>query len=214
MEQEYTHWRDVPMTLWRWKNFSPAELACRGTGRLLIDEDALDRLQKLREHVGSPLIITSAYRSPQHNARVGGKKGSLHLQGKAYDIAVANHDPAHLIRAAKQCGFQGIGTYPRQGFVHVDTGSRRQWGTPFPERRNSRFASDTPDAPATAPVVTASAGTAVGAALGGEPLIRAAQVVAEQQGEFGSGDLIKVVVALVIVGLTLYVAFRPKPLGD
>ena len=28
---------------WRWPNFSPAEIACRGTGKLLVNEAALDR---------------------------------------------------------------------------------------------------------------------------------------------------------------------------
>ena len=26
----YNHWRDVPTARWRWKNFSPAEVARRG----------------------------------------------------------------------------------------------------------------------------------------------------------------------------------------
>ena len=38
----YAHWRDVPATTWRWPNFSPAEIACRGTGKLLVNEAALD----------------------------------------------------------------------------------------------------------------------------------------------------------------------------
>jgi hypothetical protein len=52
---------------WQWPNFSPRELACKGTGTLLINEDALDKLQTLRKRLGKPLIIRSAYRSPQHN---------------------------------------------------------------------------------------------------------------------------------------------------
>lgn len=28
-----------------WPNFSPAEIACRGTGKLLVNEPALDKLQ-------------------------------------------------------------------------------------------------------------------------------------------------------------------------
>ena len=31
----FNHWRDVPERSWRWKNFSPAEIACRGSGSLL-----------------------------------------------------------------------------------------------------------------------------------------------------------------------------------
>ena len=34
----YSHWRDVPAATWRWPNFSPAEIACRGTGKLLVNE--------------------------------------------------------------------------------------------------------------------------------------------------------------------------------
>jgi zinc D-Ala-D-Ala carboxypeptidase len=42
----YAHWRDVPAAAWRWPNFSPAEIACRGTGKLLVNETALDALQR------------------------------------------------------------------------------------------------------------------------------------------------------------------------
>jgi len=68
----HRHWRDVPENAWRWPNFSPAEIACRGTGKLLINEPALDRLQALRDRLGKPLIVRSAYRSPEHNRAVGG----------------------------------------------------------------------------------------------------------------------------------------------
>jgi hypothetical protein len=33
--------RDVPAAVCRWPNFSPAEIACRGTGKLLVNEAAL-----------------------------------------------------------------------------------------------------------------------------------------------------------------------------
>ncbi|SDZ58386.1 hypothetical protein SAMN05444004_12522 [Jannaschia faecimaris] len=51
----YDHLRDVPENAWRWTNFSPAEIACRGTGKLLINEPALDKLQTLRDRLGKPL---------------------------------------------------------------------------------------------------------------------------------------------------------------
>jgi len=44
----FRHFRDVPDTLWRWPNFSPAEIACRGTGALKLHPEALDKLQALR----------------------------------------------------------------------------------------------------------------------------------------------------------------------
>jgi len=45
----HRHWRDVPESAWRWPNFSPAEIACRGTGKPPINEPALDRLQEMRD---------------------------------------------------------------------------------------------------------------------------------------------------------------------
>lgn len=134
----YARWQDVPAADWRWPNFSPQELACRGTGSLTVNTDALDRLQQLREAVGVPLIVTSGYRSPSHNKAVGGAANSMHLRGQAFDITMTNMDPAWFIREAGAVGFTGIGTYPRHGFVHVDTGPLRSWGDPFPARE-TRF---------------------------------------------------------------------------
>ncbi|TWG98117.1 HK97 family phage major capsid protein [Ochrobactrum sp. J50] len=101
----YKHWRDVPESTWRWKNFSPAEIACRGTGSLRINEEALDKLQALRDRLGKPLIVRSAYRSPAHNRAVGGAPRSKHMDGTAFDIAMANHDPVAFEAAARAVGF-------------------------------------------------------------------------------------------------------------
>ena len=51
----YDHWRDVPQSTWRWPNFSPAEIACRGTDKLLVNEPALDKLHDLPLFSG-PLV--------------------------------------------------------------------------------------------------------------------------------------------------------------
>lgn len=134
MEQD-THavpWQDYRWPADRWPNFAPQELACKGTGLLLLDWQAMDRLQALRNRLGRPLIITSAYRSPQHNRAVGGATRSLHMRGTAFDVRMENHDPAAFIAAARAVGFTGIGTYPRSGFIHVDTGPARSWGDAWP----------------------------------------------------------------------------------
>ena len=115
----HRHWRDVPESAWRWPNFSPAEIACRGTGKLLINAPALDKLQALRDRLGKPLIVRSAYRSPEHNRAVGGAGRSKHLDGAAFDIAMTNHDPVAFEAAAREVGFLGFGFYPRSGFIHV-----------------------------------------------------------------------------------------------
>lgn len=134
----YRSWRDFPVAEWRWPNFSPAELACRGTGQLMIDPASLDKLQALRTLLGVPLVVLSAYRSPEHNRRVGGAEHSQHLLAHAYDISMANLDPAAFEAAARSVGFTGFGYYPHQNFMHIDTGPARQWGTPFPPRPRAR----------------------------------------------------------------------------
>lgn len=156
----YARWQDVPADEWTWPNFSPQELACRGTGSLTINTDALNRLQSLRKSLGVPLIVTSGYRSPEHNKRVGGAQNSMHLRGQAFDISMNSMDPEWFIREARAAGFGGIGTYPRQGFVHIDTGAVREWGDPFPARA-TRFAPE----PAPRPVLDTGTGKAAARGL-------------------------------------------------
>ena len=116
---------EIPSGYWRWENFSPKELRCKGTGRLLVNEAALDALQATRTAIGKPFYITSGYRSPEHNAAVGGAKNSFHLRGMAFDVRTGNLDRTELVRVARQNGFNGIGYYTN--FIHIDTGRARVW---------------------------------------------------------------------------------------
>jgi zinc D-Ala-D-Ala carboxypeptidase len=129
--KQYTHWSKVPKSAWRWKSFSPQEIACKGTGSLAINEDALDKLQALRDKLGRPILLTSAYRSPEHNRTVGGAKNSKHMLGIAFDVRMENQDPQKFEAAARAVGFAGFGYYPKQGFMHIDPVARPAWGTPF-----------------------------------------------------------------------------------
>ncbi|MBB4266285.1 YcbK family protein [Roseospira visakhapatnamensis] len=168
----YAHWRDVPAGAWRWPHFSPAEIACRGTGELLVHPQALDALEALREALGhAPLILTSAYRSETHNRRVGGARRSKHREGTAFDIATGNHHPTVLRDAALGVGFQAAAWYPKQTFVHIDLGPPRTWGAPFPPRPVVHAEDATrfpPEAtrPAPARVTTAVGGGATAVATG------------------------------------------------
>lgn len=47
-----------------------------------------DRLEFVRTMLGSPIVISSGYRSPQVNAGVGGSNSSQHMTGNAADILV------------------------------------------------------------------------------------------------------------------------------
>jgi hypothetical protein len=142
----FRHYSEVPESTWRWQNFSPAEIACRGTGQLKLVPEAMDRLQELRDLLGKPLIVRSAYRSPEHNASLkGASPRSKHMGGTAFDIAMSNHNPVAFEAAAREVGFLGFGTYPRSGFMHIDLGHARQWGEPFSVRATA-FAQEVPPA--------------------------------------------------------------------
>lgn len=121
----YSHYSEIKPENWPYRFFTPRELASRGDGSLLIDHDAIMRLDAMRETVGKPFIITSAYRDPLHNARVGGAPKSYHKRGKAFDILLSGHNPDQLKREAERAGFGGIAL--ANSFIHVDTGPRRTW---------------------------------------------------------------------------------------
>lgn len=131
MKLNFANYKDAEKD-WRWPSFSPREMACKGTGRLVIDTGAMDKLQALRDRLGKPMIVVSAYRSPEHNRAVGGAKASQHLEAKAFDISMANHDPHQFEAAARAVGFTGFGYYVKNGFMHIDTGPARSWGDPWP----------------------------------------------------------------------------------
>ena len=60
-------------------------------------------LEDVRAHVGAPIVVTSGYRSPEHNARTAGAaKHSPHMRGYAADFrAGGDHGEADTIEAHK-----------------------------------------------------------------------------------------------------------------
>lgn len=143
LTQAWKSWKDVKPEQWPWIHFTPEEIACRGTGKLIAHTIAMDMLETLRIDLGKPIILNSAYRSPEHNKTVGGEANSYHmakrvnLQGDmvmAFDCSMANHEPAAFEAAAKRAGFAGIGHYPltkdgRHNFMHIDNGPKRTWNS-------------------------------------------------------------------------------------
>lgn len=88
---------------------------------------------ELREIVGCPLEITSAYRSPAYNAAVGGETASYHMKFMALDLIPHGVSAGTLAAAAKRLRGRsfviqgsnstftfrgGVGRYP--SFVHID----------------------------------------------------------------------------------------------
>lgn len=115
------------------ENFYSNEFDCHGYGcckQTIINKQLVEYLQKIRDHFGSPITITSAYRCVVHNRNVGGATGSRHGVGDAADIVVANHTPAEVARYAESIGILGIGLYETNSdghFVHIDTRNYRSF---------------------------------------------------------------------------------------
>ena len=82
-----------------------------------------------------PLIVSSGYRCPEHNARVGGVPDSQHVQGRAADLVPRGITARELHRLIMKAHYEhrlsclgGLGLY--RTFVHVDTymtGKLRRW---------------------------------------------------------------------------------------
>ena len=104
-------------------HFNRRELACRcGCGQIAVNQILISALEELRRLAGGPVIVTSGYRCPKHNALMGGAKNSLHVQGKAADVQIPGLTVKEMYELACQVeGFKkgGLGVYP-EGFIHVD----------------------------------------------------------------------------------------------
>ena len=99
-----------------------------------MDTGLLDLLFELANATGSrkPFQVISGYRSPGTNAMLrkkgsGVAKRSLHMQGKAIDVRLADVPTSQLRRAAIDVQAGGVGFYPKSDFVHLDTGKFRTW---------------------------------------------------------------------------------------
>lgn len=104
------------------------ELACRDSMRTCYPLDwratrAVElaaAFEALRAAVGLPLVVLSAYRTPEHNRKVGGAKSSQHVQGRALDLLPPKGwTPLQLAAVARTIpAIRGIGVY--RTFVHID----------------------------------------------------------------------------------------------
>tara|TARA_R110000824_G_scaffold36098_1_gene112440 strand:- start:9209 stop:9583 length:375 start_codon:yes stop_codon:yes gene_type:complete len=122
----FSHYNEIPIANWPFRYFKPHEIACKGTGQIKINEEALSCLDALRSNLGHSIRLSSAYRSPYHNAKVGGAPKSSHLEGYAFDVQLQGRDKEVIRKVAQDCGFKGFGMR-YQTFIHIDMGRRRQW---------------------------------------------------------------------------------------
>ena len=89
------------------KHFKRAEFACK-CGKYCdgypteMKQIVVNVADRIREHFGKPVIVSSGVRCTQHNKNVGGVSNSRHLYGKAMDICVQGVPSSTLLAYIKQ----------------------------------------------------------------------------------------------------------------
>jgi uncharacterized protein YcbK (DUF882 family) len=101
-----------------------------------MDPDLFDLLVGVREKLGlsasTRFELISGYRSPETNAMLHERSGAVasksqHLLGKAADVHIPGIELERLRAAGVAMNRGGVGFYPVDGFVHLDTGPVRTW---------------------------------------------------------------------------------------
>ncbi|RFC63174.1 DUF882 domain-containing protein [Fulvimarina endophytica] len=85
-------------------------------------------ISAIERRFGQRVVVTSGYRSPEHNRRVRGASRSQHMACKAADIVIpnTNHlEVAAFVRSLRGRG--GVGTYCHTKAIHIDVGPERDW---------------------------------------------------------------------------------------
>jgi len=119
------------------ENFSLSEFDCKDGGELPIALlpnvlDLADNLQVLRDYLGVPISINSAYRSLEHNRKIKGSTKSQHLLAKAADIVVESKSPDEVANIIKYLISEGKmmqgGLKAYDTFTHYDIrGYKARW---------------------------------------------------------------------------------------
>lgn len=103
-------------------NFNASDFTCK-CGKCdggKVNPHFLNTLQNLRDACGFPFKIDSGFRCPEHNKAVGGEPDSLHLKGRAADIAIGGGWQRYkLLQTALQSGSIG-GLGVAKTYIHLD----------------------------------------------------------------------------------------------
>lgn len=112
-------------------NFTASEFKCGCKGKHCkgfpskLDFDLLFGLQKVRDHFGKPIIVTSGLRCKSYNASLAGSsKNSAHKSGQAADIYIKGVPPSHIVQYWQSLGlgYSYCGTSNMGNSAHVQIG--------------------------------------------------------------------------------------------
>ncbi len=130
-------------------HFTIEEFDCKDAARTRVPAAAIPALKELCVHTLEPLrekygpcTVTSGFRTVAHNAAEGGEIDSQHIYQQspgsvAADVKFREGSVAQWAASARwrfsnkprwTAGRRGgVGDYPNDGFIHVDSGPRRDW---------------------------------------------------------------------------------------
>jgi len=83
-----------------------------------------------------PFTVISGFRTAKtnemlrnKNSSTGVAKNSYHMYAQAADLFIPGVSTDTLAKHARGLGLGGVGKYNGKGFIHVDTGPVRSWGS-------------------------------------------------------------------------------------
>ena len=107
-----------------YKYFTEDELRCSHCGINNMNKLFMQRITILREFLGFPFVVTSAYRCKNHPIEARKDSPGAHTTGQALDINVYGNNAHRLLDAALRAGFSGVGIAQKGEhsirFVHLD----------------------------------------------------------------------------------------------
>ena len=112
-------------------HFSRSELACPTTDQVRLAAGFGEALERLRVELDEPIYLTSACRSPSHNAKINGHPRSLHLvinshwgTGDTCAVDVAATDGQYRAKLITLALDQEWSVGIASNFIHLDQRSR------------------------------------------------------------------------------------------
>jgi hypothetical protein len=103
------------------KYFKKSEFRCMcGCGADSMNETLIRVADRVREHFGRPMQVTSGRRCANHNARVGGVSNSRHLSGKAMVFCVSGKSASQVLEYVQKQPEIRYAYAIDSGYVHMD----------------------------------------------------------------------------------------------
>lgn len=119
-----------------WPAFAYSELRCRcgqcdSDGREM-DAAFMATLQQLRDDYGQPLVLSSAYRCPQHPEEAHKSAPGAHALGLAVDIRCQGEQALLILHLSLALPFTGFGIQQKGAarFIHLDMATAAQLPRP------------------------------------------------------------------------------------